>query len=111
MFDSLPASRLTTITRTSKQIHDYKIEKEWEGFCHNCNDDDEEEEVMLERYLNHKFFRMVFQSFLGHSISGPPVKMITYPIHIVIIIISVQSFQMKNYSPCTFIILLLKLFK
>ena len=98
MFDSLPVSRLTTIMRTSKQIHDYKIQKEWEGFCHNCNDDDEEE-VMLERYLNHKFFRMVFQSFLGHSISGPPVKMITYPTHCHNYNVRAKLPNEKNCSP------------
>ena len=76
-FEQLPVSSLNTTMRTSKQIHDFKIKNEWQEFCNACCDDEES----VDLFLDHKVFQTVFCSFLGHSVSGPPVKTITYPSH------------------------------
>lgn len=74
--EELPISSLNTIMRTCKQVHNFKVKKEWQEFC-DCIDGEES----LDCFLEHMVFRMVFVNFLGHSVSGPPVKTVLYPSH------------------------------
>ena len=69
-FEGLPISTIRTTMRTSKQIHDFIIEKEWQEFTGAVDE--------LE-HLKHPAFHTVFHKFLGHSISGPSIKKIMYP--------------------------------
>ena len=64
--ENFPISRLITVMRTSKQINDFKIRKEWEDFCHKgyCNKNS------IEIFLKNRFFQIAFGNYLGHAVSG-----------------------------------------
>ena len=62
---------LSTTFRTTKHIHDFIIQKEWQDFCKYTD-------KLTDRYLNLLFCTVIFKSLLysshGHHINGPPVR-------------------------------------
>lgn len=78
-FHKFPISQLTITMHTTKQIHDFKIEREWKEFCHFCylKEKTPTKISVLDTVFFDKstlvVFKSVFYNSLGHSLSGPAV--------------------------------------
>lgn len=64
-----PKTTLHTTMRTTKQVHDFMIQKKWQDFS-KCNFTHQE----LNKIFCNNIFEVVFCNSHGHYITGPPVR-------------------------------------
>ena len=73
----IPITMLSTTMRTTKQIYEFMVQKEWQDFV-KFVDVRKTSYVKLNQMLDCKVFRSVLCNGHGHHTSGPPVRIFNY---------------------------------